>query len=261
MRIEEQALTHLCMKKYTQTSVTINDYTQQPRPNFSLAYVLCGQLKCESDSVEFKADPGDILFVPFRQRYALSWLGLPETSIYSIHFNFPAYSEPFGNKEFRMQKLTGHADKKETFEYLCAQPHKDECSLKVLGVFYQLCSELYPHLTYDRIFHLDERIQKAVDYLNLHYRTPIAIDDLARISNLSPSRFHYCFKKELGMTAIEYKNSLCVKHASLLLFSEPDMSIEEISAESGFNSSEYFRRIFKAATGQTPREYRKAVAR
>ena len=261
MRIEDQALTHLCMKKYVHDTIVVDDYTRLPRPNFTLAYLICGQLECESDSVRFTAEPGDLLFIPFRQRYILRWTGLPETAVYSCHFNFPAYSEPFGNREFCLQKLIGHADKLPVFEYLCGKTHKDECSLSVLGSFYSLCNELYPHLKYERTFHLDARIQKAVDYLNAHFRTPVSIDELARVSNLSPSRFHSCFKQELGMTAIEYKNSLCVKHASLLLFSEPDMSIEEISAESGFNSSEYFRRIFKAATGQTPREYRKAVAR
>ena len=226
MRIEEQALTHLILKTYRHQSIDVDDFTHLPRPYFSLAYVFCGQLKCESESVSFTVEPGEILFVPFQQRYMLSWLGLPETVTYSCHFNFPAYSEPFGNKEFHLQKLTGHVDKKQIFEYLCAQPHENKCSLPVFAAFYSLCSELYPHLKYERTFHLDERIQKAVNHLNLHYRSNISIEELARISNLSPSRFHYCFKKELGMTAIEYKNSLCIKQASLLLLNEPDKSIE-----------------------------------
>lgn len=260
MRIEEQALTHLHLRKYVHQTADTDDFTDLPRPYFTLAYLICGQLECETASDRFLVEPGDILFVPFRQRYILRWAGSPQSATYSCHFNFPAYSEPFGNKEFSLQKIAAQTDKEAVFAYLCNQEHQRACSLGVFGAFYSLCHALYPHLKYEKVFQLDARIQKAVDYLNLHYRSRIAINELAHISNLSPSRFHYCFKKELGMTAIEYKNSLCVKHASLLLISEPDKSIEEISMESGFNSSEYFRRSFKAATGQTPRDYRKNAA-
>lgn len=61
------------------------------------------------------------------------------------------------------------------------------------------------------------------------------------------------------MTPIEYKNNLCIKYAITQLASTEKKSIEEISAKIGFESSTYFRRVFKDITKRTPREYRQIV--
>ena len=39
-----------------------------------------------------------------------------------------------------------------------------------------------------------------------------------------------------------------------------DLSVEEISMRVGFESSTYFRRVFKKITSKTPKEYRKISA-
>ena len=48
--------------------------------------------------------------------------------------------------------------------------------------------------------------------------------------------------------------------AEQLLTTGPDLSIEEVSGMTGFESSTYFRRIFKQHTGLSPREYRRRQA-
>jgi transcriptional regulator GlxA family with amidase domain len=58
------------------------------------------------------------------------------------------------------------------------------------------------------------------------------------------------------MTPVEYINSYRVNRAILLLISNSGLSIEQIAELTGFESSAYFRRVFKAQTGKTPREYR-----
>ena len=40
------------------------------------------------------------------------------------------------------------------------------------------------------------------------------------------------------------------------LVADPHRSIESLSAEYGFESPVYFRRLFKSITGTTPTEYR-----
>lgn len=87
--------------------------------------------------------------------------------------------------------------------------------------------------------------------------TCIHQQSIAGLVHLGVSRFHECFKKETGMTVIEYKKSVAVKHAALLLLDGDRKSIEEISSECGFHSAEYFRRVFRTHTGKSPKEYRK----
>lgn len=205
-------------------------------------------------------EPGDILFVPYQIKYKLRWIGNPDAVTYSCHFNFPSFSAPFGNKDFPLQKISGLKNTKEDFAYITENMDKPEKILEVFSRFYALCGKLYPNLKFTEAKRLDERIQKAVEYLNANYFKSISVEELALISNMSTSRFYHCFKKETGMTPIEYKNSICIKQASILLLCQKKRTIEEISAASGFESSAYFRRVFKSVTGMSPREYRKAMS-
>ena len=48
----------------------------------------------------------------------------------------------------------------------------------------------------------------------------------------------------------------CAVVAAALLISRPEDTVEQISDACGFESSAYFRRVFKKHTGASPREYR-----
>jgi AraC-like DNA-binding protein len=250
-------MTNLVCRQYTQESFLENDYSESPRPHYSIAYVMEGRLEALNEAVTITARPGDILFIPYQEKYRLRWICNPKASCISCHFNFPSFVEPFGNRVFPLQKLTGFEEKREAFEYLRDNINHETLSMGVLGTFYCLCNELYPHLEVSREIHLEERIQSVADYININFRTPISVDELAGMAHLGVSRFHECFKNATGMTAIEYKNSVAVKHAALLLLEGDKRTIEEISGECGFQSAEYFRRVFKKYTGKSPKEYRK----
>lgn len=94
--------------------------------------------------------------------------------------------------------------------------------------------------------------------MTFNYTDNLTIQELATIANLSPSRFFTVFKKETGITPIEYKNRICIRNAEKMLLIS-DLSIEEIAEKLGFNSSSYFRRTFKAYTGKSPREYKNGI--
>lgn len=88
--------------------------------------------------------------------------------------------------------------------------------------------------------------------------THLTVAELSEMVNLSPSRFFTVFKKETGMTPIEYKNHICVNNAQKMLLAD-NLSIEEIGESLGFNSASYFRRTFKKYVGKSPREYRNNI--
>jgi len=257
MNIISQSMTNLVCKQYTTRTFLENDYLDAPRPHYSFAFVVEGRLEALDEYETVTARSGDILFIPYQEKYRLRWICNPRASCISCHFNFPSFVEPFGNKVFPLQKLTGFEEKREVFEYLRDNINNETLSMGVLGTFYCLCNDLYPHLAVSKEIHLEERIQSAVDYININFRTVISVEELAGLAHLGVSRFHECFKQETGMTMIEYKNSVAVKHAALLLLDGDRKSIEEISSECGFQSAEYFRRVFRKYTGKSPKEYRK----
>lgn len=59
----------------------------------------------------------------------------------------------------------------------------------------------------------------------------------------------------------EYLADLRLKHAAKLLADQPSLSVEHISAESGFKSRSTFFRAFRDCYGMSPNEYRTASAK
>ena len=59
------------------------------------------------------------------------------------------------------------------------------------------------------------------------------------------------------MSPIAYKHRVAVTAAEQLLASDDALSIEEVSDWVGFESSAYFRRVFRSLVGCSPRDYRR----
>ena len=69
--------------------------------------------------------------------------------------------------------------------------------------------------------------------------------------------FRRCFKEEFGKTPLEYLTSLRISTAKRMLIQKNFQSIETTAYKCGFNDSFYFSKIFKRATGLSPRDFRK----
>lgn len=101
----------------------------------------------------------------------------------------------------------------------------------------------------------DDRIESAVRYLQLHYRRPVAVAELAAEACMSPTYFQHRFREEVGLSPHAYLNRLRVSEAKRqLVFSR--RPVEAVAADLGFSSASHFVSVFKAATGCTPRQYR-----
>jgi AraC-like DNA-binding protein len=61
-----------------------------------------------------------------------------------------------------------------------------------------------------------------------------------------------------GQTLSDYINSKRLVYSDHLLQSQPNLSIKEISVRSGFQSYEYYHRLFHAEYGMSPSDFRKA---
>ena len=59
-----------------------------------------------------------------------------------------------------------------------------------------------------------------------------------------------------GLTFTEYLNRYRLRYAATLLSGNPDLSINEVGDDSGFNSRSTFNRLFRDYFGMSPSEYR-----
>lgn len=71
----------------------------------------------------------------------------------------------------------------------------------------------------------------------------------------------YCksnyLNQQLRTTFYDYVNQWRVARAKELLATRPDLSVEQVAEQSGFNSLTSFRRYFTKAVGTTPSKWRK----
>ena len=83
---------------------------------------------------------------------------------------------------------------------------------------------------------------------------------MAVVSNevsMNYSLFSVLFKQYVGTNFVSYLQSIRLEEARRLL-RETDLRINEIGRKVGFADDKNFLKVFKAAQGVTPNEYRRA---
>jgi AraC-like DNA-binding protein len=98
-------------------------------------------------------------------------------------------------------------------------------------------------------------IDRILEYMHQHYRDRITIEDLAQKSNASPSHFIRNFKKETGLSPIDYLIKLRIKKSQKLIMIGT-MNMTEISHTCGFGSTSHFSSSFSKVVGISPKQYK-----
>lgn len=101
-------------------------------------------------------------------------------------------------------------------------------------------------------------IRPCLEYMNEHFAENITVEQLASQIHLSKSYFMWCFKKAVGIGAIEYLTQLRLREARNLLITSP-ASVSEVAYQCGYGNLSNFNRQFKKLVGCTPNEYRKKL--
>ncbi len=99
-------------------------------------------------------------------------------------------------------------------------------------------------------------LHKAIETMRQYYDKPLRINELAKMSNMSVSRFFRCFKAATGTSPIDWLKRERINQAKRLLL-ETDDAIAEIADQTGYYDQFYFSRDFKKMTQLSPSAYRK----
>ncbi len=96
-------------------------------------------------------------------------------------------------------------------------------------------------------------IQRAVLYLEMHFKENISLDILAREAGFNTTYFSELFRKATGQSYKQRLTELRVRYAKMLL--KNGVSVSRACFESGFGSLSNFTAVFKQVYGVTPRQY------
>lgn len=100
------------------------------------------------------------------------------------------------------------------------------------------------------------KILLVMQYIDSHYNEDLTVNSLADLYSMSPNYLSTSFKKETGISIVNYLTEVRMKSACKYLKNTND-SVVEISQKIGYSDSQYFFRVFKKAVGVTPLQYRR----
>ena len=100
-----------------------------------------------------------------------------------------------------------------------------------------------------------ERIKAMMDYIQENCAERLTLDEIAASANISRRECTRCFRRCIDSTPNEYLNACRLRMAADMLL-RTGKGVLEISEACGFSSASYFGKVFRGATGLTPREFR-----
>lgn len=106
--------------------------------------------------------------------------------------------------------------------------------------------------------HYDERVRRAIDYLDRNLSQKVLLNDVAAAVDLSTSRLAHLFAAQTGQTVQRYLEARRMQRASELL-SRTGFSVMQIAETVGFESPFYFSQRFKRWTRQSPLAFRQSA--
>jgi len=100
------------------------------------------------------------------------------------------------------------------------------------------------------------KLRAALEYMEEHLDTELALDDLAAVVHLSPYHFARQFKASTGLPPHQFLITRRVERAKQLLQGGDDLSLAQVAARTGFWDQGHFTRHFKRLVGVTPKRFR-----
>ncbi|MGN0487232.1 MAG: helix-turn-helix transcriptional regulator [Acutalibacteraceae bacterium] len=98
-------------------------------------------------------------------------------------------------------------------------------------------------------------VQEAISYIDANPAGNLTLHNIARIQNVNASYLSSLFSRETGKTLTEYVNRRRIKLAVHLL-STTKLQVQTVAQHCGIPDVNYFSKLFKRYTGQSPKEFR-----
>ena len=160
--------------------------------------------------------------------------------------------------------LTNTPELTGTLERLVAVSRTTDTAKDVLAGFtlQELLVRLMQTQARELIFHdyarhlTTHRFAAVVQYIKEHLAESLSVEKLSALACMSKATFFRVFKREFGLTPVEYIVRERLAEAKRLL-RQPLASVAEVCLRAGFNNLSYFQALFKKHEGLTPGAYKK----
>jgi two-component system response regulator YesN len=143
------------------------------------------------------------------------------------------------------------------FKYQCIQNlSKDDTQETLYYFLMRAFDQLFEIIYQNRNIQHPRVFTKAKEYLWSNYNQAISLKKLADAVGINPYYLSHLFRKEMGISFLDYLTSVRISIAKNLL-RQTSKSIIEICLDVGYQDPSHFAKIFKKKEGVHPTEYRK----
>ncbi len=227
-------------------------------------YTLHGEGYLSIHNMVYHIKPGEAFLIekPGPYRY---WLADGSPIWEFIFICFTLESEPYWDKIISKSGHIVHISSKSNVINLWKKIYIATLKNK-LNSFYQGSIYAYQFLL-ELTAYLEEKsgksgqktcVQKSLQFIHKHYNSPLTIDELANICDISASYLSYLFHLQIGKTIKNYIRDYRINQACALL-RHSKLSIQEIAKKVGYDDPNYFSRVFKQQKHISPCNYRATV--
>lgn len=246
-----------------------------------LTYVLEGSMVTTAQGMDYVLRPGDGFFInsnlshmtrptsPDSARYLSlnvkpSLLTLFHGSVVEQKYFLPYVNDPY----FQFVQLTPDTlwqeqvlgDMRVLFGILQEKPFGFE--LEAYSYLLHIWRTLLDHLDTapERMPVFERReAQQILAYLNEHYAEPVTLEQVSAHIHMNEAKCCKLFKSAYGRSIFTYLTDYRLEK-SILLLSDPSLSVTRIAELCGFNSTSYFIKRFREKVGVSPLQYRNRAA-
>jgi AraC-like DNA-binding protein len=107
-------------------------------------------------------------------------------------------------------------------------------------------------------FDAESITQKVIEYLRENIHARLTLQDIGAALSFSGAHLQRIFKKQVGMSIIQYFNHMKIEEAKRRI-AEGQYTYTQIAGLLGFSSIHYFSRVFKLHARMSPNAYEKSV--
>ncbi len=212
-----------------------------------LIYVISGECEFLFRGTSFRMRPGAVAYIPLGSVHIFNILS-DDFTMYRINFSICSDGKPVF---FSDCPILVSANAPEEFVATAEDMSKGLREKDYLYETEMLC-RLLGSLAVDRAEH-PSRIEPARKHIREHLFDTPDITALARLCYLGRSQFCALFRQETGCSPLEYRATLIMRQADILL-SAGDMTVTEVAHSLGFQDAAYFSRFYKSRAGFPPSE-------
>lgn len=229
-------------------------------------YVTDGEFSIKVENKTYRAKKGMWFFIPAGTLH--SYHNYPDKTMEKYWMHFDLYPDVSAVKNLGLnhyvtvpedsivpQLFSEYAELKET-ESITDKIKIKGLILRLLGEYIELSKNSDVNIENQD----EDRIDRALSYINYYLDKEIKNEELAKLCYLHPNHFIRFFKQKTGATPQQYILMRRIETAKSFI-EQTELGMAEIAEKTGFYDSAHFTRVFKKFYSMTPMQYKAYAGR